>query len=743
MRFLIKNSLIGVLMASWIFSQVETLRVGRMVGNVRFALRGNSELMTLKPGQSVPSSSAVVTAANSSVDLHFPDGSVISVAPNSRFRLDKMAAVSNTDTGTFSIDYGKILSKFSKLDKKRDLQFVTPSSIAGVRGTAFGIDVSKTGDAKLLVTEGTVAFGGQEVPAGSVSEATKDAGAAPPKPATTQDIAAMEQGVPGGFKDLGTRPVPAPVNDSPAKDTGTGDTGTSSGGGSTASTGTGDTGSKTTEEPKKSSGSGDTGFSFLPDFGYGVVTIDGATWSRFNFSPEIRIGKFGLGLDLELFLNEKGSFSARGWEFATAQQAVDSLTRKFNFISWNKKDNVVFGKDHFYFRFGTIQNFTLGMGIIMKGYANTVNYPAEKNFGMELALGNISPVKIGFEGMVNSFSDLSRNGMLYGGRVFMTPLGATKVPLLSKIQIGASYVGDINQFASLKDFDADGVPDGVDRFPSNKEASNYSATQYTALSNYYSAFGLTNGVDWVGLAKTPPSVLNQNDYFGMWGLDLVMPITSFLRVYGQMAMNHDPLQLGLDHTEAVGFGIAAPGAYVKIGDILELQAEFRRQDGAFQSTYFNRRYDASRAVYQNGNTIITRDSTLSNYSASGFYAGLSLNLFVIIAQASYEQLFKDGTSSPRGSFDARANLSPDLIKKIPILKKIIGQAEAYFIKQRVDGMDSFFTLNETVTFGFDLSVRIAGPVHLQGRSQVTYSLNASGQVVQNNPTFNFGMVTKF
>ncbi|MBL8993026.1 MAG: FecR domain-containing protein, partial [Spirochaetia bacterium] len=171
MRHLVKWILILALVSPQIFAEVENLRVGRMIGSVRFALRGNAELMTLRPGQSVPANSSVVTGSNSSVDLHFPDGSVISVAPNTRFRLDRLASVSNTQSGSFGIDYGKILSKISKLNKARDLQFTTPMAIAGVRGTIFGIDVAQAGEAKLLVTEGAVAFGNQEVPAGSMAVA--------------------------------------------------------------------------------------------------------------------------------------------------------------------------------------------------------------------------------------------------------------------------------------------------------------------------------------------------------------------------------------------------------------------------------------------------------------------------------------------------------------------------------------------------------------------------------------------
>lgn len=745
MRLLTQWLLVLTIGVSQIYAEVENLRVGRMIGSVRFALRGNADLMTLRPGQNVPANSSVVTGSNSSVDLHFPDGSVISVAPNTRFRLDKLAMISNTESGSFGIDYGKILSKITKLNKARDLQFTTPTAIAGVRGTIFGIDVAQAGEAKLLVTEGSVAFGNQEVPAGSMAVANKDTGVTAPQAYTAQDVAVIEQGVPGGFKDLGTRPAPAPVNDPPTKsDGGTGKSDTGSG----TSSGTADSGkeskeTKTASENKGGFGSDNPDFPFGLGFGYGLVTIDGATWTRFNLSPEIRIGKFGLGMDLELFLTDKGNLSSRGWEFSTVQQALDSLTRKLNYIRWNQKDKVVYGNDHLYFRFGTIQNFTLGQGLIMKGYANTVNFPAEKNFGMELALGNISPLKLGFEGVVNSLADLSRNGFLFGGRVFTTPLSATKIPIFNKLQIGASYAGDINQFASLKDSDGDGVPDGVDRFPSNKAASNYSATQLAALSNYYVAFDQTNGVDWAALAKTPPSTLYQNDYFGMWGMDMTLPLAPWFRIYGQFAITHDPYQFGIDTTDAKGWGIAAPAVWFKVLNILEFQAEFRRQEGYFQSGYFDRRYDASRAVYVNGNSILTRDNALSNYSGSGFYAGLTLNLFVVILNASYEQLFKDSSATPKGTLESKVYLNPELLAKVPFLKKMVGQAEAYFNKQRVDGLDTFFSINETVTYGFDLSLRIAGPVYFQGRSQVTYSLDSSGKVVQNNPTFNLGMVTRF
>ena len=55
--------------------------------------------------------------------------------------------------------------------------------------------------------------------------------------------------------------------------------------------------------------------------------------------------------------------------------------------------------------------------------------------------------------------DIKEGGALIGLRTFATPL--------KKLEVGFTYVVDLNQYSGLLDGDGDGFPDAVDAFPSN------------------------------------------------------------------------------------------------------------------------------------------------------------------------------------------------------------------------------------------------------------------------------------
>ncbi len=182
----------------------EGFRIARMMGQVRLVIRGSSEISYVRSNQFVPQKSTLVTSSNSTVDLLFPDGSLISIAENTRFRIDNLHSAKEANTGTLALVYGKILSSFKKIEKPRQIEFTTPFAVAGVRGTTFGLSVDMTGDSKLLVNEGVVLFGKQPVPAGTVVAATK-VGLSQGKSISVSDLKEFESSSIGTFTELSTR----------------------------------------------------------------------------------------------------------------------------------------------------------------------------------------------------------------------------------------------------------------------------------------------------------------------------------------------------------------------------------------------------------------------------------------------------------------------------------------------------------------------------------------------------------
>ena len=68
--------------------------------------------------------------------------------------------------------------------------------------------------------------------------------------------------------------------------------------------------------------------------GYGTVTLGGVQWQRFSLRPDFPLGKFGLGLDLELFIDNEGKISKEGWDFSSRNQIWDTLLRKIYYARY-------------------------------------------------------------------------------------------------------------------------------------------------------------------------------------------------------------------------------------------------------------------------------------------------------------------------------------------------------------------------------------------------------------------------
>ena len=84
----------------------------------------------------------------------------------------------------------------------------------------------------------------------------------------------------------------------------------------------------TAEEESEESTSG-------AEFGVGLETVQrkGETWTRLHFFPVMPVGKFRFAVDLELFFNQEGEISSKGWDFSSRDATLDSLSRKIYFIA--------------------------------------------------------------------------------------------------------------------------------------------------------------------------------------------------------------------------------------------------------------------------------------------------------------------------------------------------------------------------------------------------------------------------
>ncbi len=328
------------------------------------------------------------------------------------------------------------------------------------------------------------------------------------------------------------------------------------------------------------------------DFGleFGNVTIDGVNYQFFKLKPELNLGKFGVGLDVNFEFNSDWQLRMEEWN---TWQAV---LAKIKYIRFGKKSEApVFVK------IGGINDFTLGHGQIMYKYDNTLNYPAVRKLGLAFDLD----LKFaGFETMVDNIFDWD----IIGGRVYARPLINTSIPIIKSLEIGATYVADLDIYNSIN---------------SNTNASAYSFSD-NPDSYKVSAWGVDLG-----------AIILKN-----FAIDM-LAYADFMVIEGKGS--------GFGTGEVLG----VKGTLIKV---IPYRLEVKFLQPKFRTTYFDLLYDGNRAGLYS-----TLDTYTNAYSGLLFASGLSILKDKLSFLITIEDSFNDEIL-PTLQFDLV--LSKDLLKKI-------------------------------------------------------------------------------
>lgn len=478
-------------------------------------------------------------------------------------------------------------------------------------------------------------------------------------------------------------------------------------------------------------------------FGYslsmGSVSVGQEQLYRLSFRPDFPLGRVGIGLDLELFVERNGDLGSRGWEAGSSTQTFDSILRKIYYVRYGRPNDAV------HVKIGALDDVTLGYGLIMDSYRNTLHYPGIKKTGLQFRIANVAGTNIGLEGAINNLQDFQEGGALVGLRTF---------GYVANIELGATFVADLDQYSGLRDSDSDGVPDPIDAFPDdgNFALDNDDDGVPDHLDNDDDNDGLIDADPGSGLPPDIASALldinarygnafpvdqdvdrhkpfNKNrvgrDFFAIAGADASYPLIHdlgvTLKLYGQVALlldDDDALasaeaqQQGVSpgNRQATGFGVAAPGLWLAFGPF-NGQLDFRHFRGGFDARYFDELYERDRA-HLDGTTgqAQAKDARLSpSDELSGFFGHLGMDLGSY-AYASVAYQYLTGTSDPKQQLIASAALSRKLLKYFPRLKR----AYAYFHKNNIgrrlnadgSGRDAFFEPTQDTFYGFDIGLNM-------------------------------------
>ncbi len=155
--------------------------------------------------------------------------------------------------------------------------------------------------------------------------------------------------------------------------------------------------------------------------------VEDESYMVLSLKPEIKISKFYASLDLEFSFDEDGKFKERDWDTWRA------VVEKIAFIGYGKpRDELVF------FRFGLLDDVSLGYGILVNHFRNDIYYPEIKKMGF------FGGYDIGYNGLTFFMED-TLDIDLFGGRVFFRPLYGLKKELpdfIKNFQVGFSFVMD-------------------------------------------------------------------------------------------------------------------------------------------------------------------------------------------------------------------------------------------------------------------------------------------------------------
>lgn len=363
-----------------------------------------------------------------------PNGSIIKLSYFTVFTIENLQK-SETDSNNFNLITGKIHAIAARAGFGERYQIRTPSAVAGVRGTDFGVISLPGSEEKAFVIDGLIEYTNSltnqkiQLGSGMVGDALAE---------VFQAITASAEQMNDLVKDVlfeKLDPSVVPGHGEPEELVEEEEE---------TEEQTAESEEPVEEETKELSekeiaeSAMMKAISDILGLEIGTVTIDGDTYSKAIIQPTFNIGKLKLSLYLPVvyqtdLFDPDDWYHPEGnneWSFGTDQDgyediALDALTDlflKIRYIEWGEQ------RDPFFFKIGNLSNMTLGHGILMKKFANDADFPTIRRVGLNLGIDGGG---IGIESVVNDLV----NPEIFGTRLYFRPIGNLAFGLSSAIDI--------------------------------------------------------------------------------------------------------------------------------------------------------------------------------------------------------------------------------------------------------------------------------------------------------------------
>lgn len=478
--------------------------------------------------------------------------------------------------------------------------------------------------------------------------------------------------------------------------------------------------------------------------GLGSVTIDGVIYNQIALRPEVRFGKLGVGLDIVLYMDDKGKIRKNEWD-----EFSDYLD-KIYYLRWAQQG------DPFFAKVGALDNVTLGYGILINGYFNTTEYPQVRKVGLHTGM---QFNKLGWEAFMANAKEVTGPGLLAGRVTYRL---SEKFPLT----LGGTLVMDGNQYKGLKDTDDDYVPDAFDAFPdeefelpdyyypgafSHNPGDELKGKKYNKdsdgdgipdqLDYDIDGDGLTDNFvpdtsknfdDFIQRDPNPFSTEDKRKTLTAASFDIGYPALNLkffkIFVYGQAAtfISGKLTDYNINKKFTPGWGIAAPGLRMNIFDISNLTLEYRYAGENFLYSFWDRAYDFERvAIRTKADGSLwpyTKDEMkLMRESMKGIFGSVDVNILNYAILGSSYQHMTTGSEEVK-SFSAFATVPKGKIPKL-------AEATAFYQRNNDENPFDFGNPSENTIWGYRLGFEIGGSVVISYVFQTTYrDLNGDGNI---------------
>lgn len=164
--------------------------------------------------------------------------------------------------------------------------------------------------------------------------------------------------------------------------------------------------------------------------GLTFTQIDGQNYAGLVLNPEFSIGKVGVGLNVPILYGLDDQ-KIRTDIFEDGVGAARLIT----YLRYGVQK-----RDPIYFRVGQLDGISIGFGGLVNNYTNSTSLEKRK-LGLHLDFNWRGLA--GIEAMYSDFDPASQNLLVF--RPYVRPLATTGIPIVSTLELGATFVSDKDQ----------------------------------------------------------------------------------------------------------------------------------------------------------------------------------------------------------------------------------------------------------------------------------------------------------